>query len=240
MAGEDRISGNIENPRTDRAPDTDGDPIEVPAPPVPASGRFLDESNRLPMRKASRLPDLSAFNKEPRAAAKKNDGGASTANNDGGAPAAKSDGGRGAGKSDGGAPAASRFKPDAVPGWGSPAPKTTAPAQADASAPADQPGPAQPVTEATETPRTGSASTEASTAQVPEQPTAQVTGAARPEQRAAEAGTAPLSESHPADHAAPETRMVATAAASVGSEAPTDDAPRGQQEGAQAASGPNR
>jgi integral membrane protein (TIGR01906 family) len=129
VAGEDRISGNFENPRTDRTPDTDSEPIEVPAPPVPASGRFLDESNRLPMRKASRLPDLSAFNKEPRGSAK---------NNDGGAPSAKNDGGASNGKSDGGAPAASRFKPDAVPGWGSPAPKPTGSALAAASAKPDQ------------------------------------------------------------------------------------------------------
>lgn len=133
MAGEDRISGNIEDPRTDRAPDTDSDPIEVPAPPVPASGRFLDEANRQPMRKASRLPDLSAFNREPRGTAKNNDGGASSAINDGGASSAINDGGASNGKSDRGAPAVSRFKPDAVPGWGSPAPKPTDSAQVNAS-----------------------------------------------------------------------------------------------------------
>ena len=250
MAGEDRISGNFENPRTDRTPDTDSDPVEVPAPPVPASGRFLDESNRLPMRKASRLPDLSAFNKESRGTAKNNDGGASSANNDGGVPAA------------------SRFKPDAVPGWGSPAPKPTDSAQADASPKPGQPGADRIATEhsgaeqpradrpAPAKPRTGSTGIEESKKE-PEPRAARVVGAAAPAERESTDGAAPLADPVSADEAAPSTKVaptVATAADSkaspstataavppdsAGSPAPQDEQQEDMQSPTESAPGPN-
>ncbi|NMR28268.1 TIGR01906 family membrane protein [Arthrobacter sp. SF27] len=142
------------------------------------------------MRKASRLPDLSAFNKEPRGTAKNNDGGAPAAKSDGGATNGKSDGGVPAAKSDGGAPAASRFKPDAVPGWGSPAPKPTTSAQADVSANPDQPGTDRP---APAEARTDSASTEATTAKAA--PTAATpTGSEGPTSEAASTASPDSSE----------------------------------------------
>lgn len=224
MAGEDRISGNIENPRTDRTPDTDSDPIEVPAPPVPASGRFLDESNRLPMRKASRLPDLSAFNKESRGTAKNNDGGASSA---------KKDGGASNGKSDGGAPAASRFKPDAVPGWGSPAPKPIDSAPAAASAKPDQPEGER--TAAGATPSAARTSADEAAPETKVVPTAPASTGNAATASTASTASAATSAVSPASSGSPASSELPSTGRRAAPGGPQEDAqaPGGQQDGAQ-------